>query len=119
MIARTARQLDHRSSLLWLAALLHRLSGLGLAVFLPLHFLTLGLAVDGEAQFQNVLRWSDAPAVKISEAVLMFLLAAHALGGLRLLVLENLAWHEGQKRYAALAVVIAATVGVVFLAWAF
>jgi fumarate reductase subunit D len=117
MIARTARRLDHRTSLLWLAALLHRLSGLGLAVFLPLHFLTLGLAIDGEARLESFLRWSDTPVVKVSEAVLMFLLAVHALGGLRLLAVENLPWHDGQKRNAALAVAFAAVIAIAFLAW--
>jgi fumarate reductase subunit D len=117
MTARTARRLAHRASLLWLAALLHRLSGLALAVFLPLHFLTLGLAIDGEARLESFLRWSDAPAVKVSEAVLMFLLTVHALGGLRLLAVENLAWHDGQKRFAALAAAFAGVVAVVFLAW--
>jgi fumarate reductase subunit D len=117
MIARTARRLDHRTSLLWLAALLHRLSGLGLAVFLPLHFLTLGLAIDGEAHLERFLRWSDAPAVKLGEAMLVFLLAVHVLGGLRLLAVENLAWHNGQKRNAALAAVSAGLVAVVFLVW--
>jgi fumarate reductase subunit D len=119
MIARTARRLGHRTNLLWLAAMLHRFSGLGLAVFLPLHFLTLGLAVEGEARLESFLRWSDAPTVKVSEAVLMFLLAVHALGGLRLLVLENLAWYDAQKRNAALATVMAAAIAVVFLAWIF
>jgi succinate dehydrogenase subunit D len=122
MIARTARHQDyrknlHRNNLLWLAALLHRLSGLGLAIFLPLHFLTLGLAVDGEAQLESFLRWSDAPAVKIGEAVLMFLLTVHALGGMRLLAVENLAWHDGQKRNAVLAAVVAAAVAIVFMVW--
>jgi fumarate reductase subunit D len=122
MIARTSRgryrwkQL-HRSNLLWLAAMLHRLSGIGLAVFLPVHFLTLGLAIDGEARLESFLRWSDAPAVKIGEAVLMFLLAVHVLGGLRLLVVENLAWHDGQRRTAMLAAALAAAMAVVFLAW--
>jgi fumarate reductase subunit D len=119
MIARTARRLDHRNDLLWLAALLHRLSGLGLAVFLPLHFFTLGLAIDDEARLESFLRWSDAPAVKIGEAVLMFLLTVHVLGGVRLLAVENLAWHEGQKRNAALAAVVAVVVAVAFLAWIF
>ena len=117
MIARTATRLAHRTNLLWRAALLHRLSGLGLAIFLPLHFLTLGLAIDGEARLEGFLRWSDAPAVKFGEAVLMFLLAVHALGGLRLLAVENLAWHDGQKRNAALAVAFGAVVAVAFLAW--
>jgi fumarate reductase subunit D len=117
MTARTARRLAHRTNLLWLAALLHRLSGLGLAVFLPLHFLTLGLAIDGAARLESFLRWTDAPAVKVSEAGLMFLLAVHALGGLRLLAVENLDWHDGQKRNAALAAVFAGVVAVVFLSW--
>ncbi len=117
----TSRQIQHRNlhrtNLLWLAALLHRLSGLGLAIFLPLHFLTLGLALDGEARLDGFLRWSDAPAVKIGEAVLMFLLAVHALGGVRLLAVENLAWHDGQKRNAAVATAFAAAVAIVFLVW--
>lgn len=117
MIARTARRLDHRADLLWIAALLHRVSGLGIALFLPLHFLTLGLAVDAEARLESFLRWSDVPAVKISEALLMFLLAVHALGGVRLLAVENLAWQEAQKRNAALAVMTAAAVAIAFLAW--
>jgi fumarate reductase subunit D len=122
-IPTTHRQVQHknlhRKNLLWLAALLHRLSGLGLAIFLPLHFLTLGLAIDGEARLDSFLRWSDAPAVKIGEAVLMFLLAVHALGGVRLLAVENLAWHDGQKRNAAMAAAGAAAVAIVFLAWLF
>ena len=39
-------RLGHRTGLLWTAALVHRLSGLALAIFLPLHFLTLGLAIN-------------------------------------------------------------------------
>jgi fumarate reductase subunit D len=119
MIARTARRQDHRKNLLWGAALLHRLSGLGLAAFLPLHFLTLSLAINGEAKLESFLRWSDAPAVKIGEAALMFLLALHALGGLRLLAVENFAWHDTQKRNATMAAGLAAVVAVVFLVWVF
>ena len=81
----TALWLAHRTSALWLAALAHRLSGLALAAFLPLHFLTLGLAISGEAKLEGFLRWSDQPIVKLSEAILVFLLAIHMLGGLRLL----------------------------------
>ena len=122
MSARTARRQypgknRHRGNLLWLAAMLHRLSGLGLAIFLPLHFLTLSLAINGAARLEGFLRWSDAPMVKVGEAVLMFLLAVHALGGMRLLALENLAWRDGQRRIAALAAAVAAGIAVAFLAW--
>jgi fumarate reductase subunit D len=109
-------RLDHRKNLLWLAALLHRLSGLGLALFLPLHFLTLGFALDGEARLDGFLRWTETPLVKRSEGVLVFLLAVHALGGLRLLAIENLAWHDRQKWIAAAATALATALAVAFLA---
>jgi fumarate reductase subunit D len=119
MIARTARRQDHRKNLLWGAALLHRLSGLGLAAFLPLHFLTLSLAINGEAKLESFLRWSDAPLVKLAEGGLVFLLAVHLLGGLRLLAVENFAWHDGQKRLAVIAGATAAIAALAYLAVAF
>jgi fumarate reductase subunit D len=114
-VARTARRLDHRKEALWLAALVHRLSGLALAVFLPLHFLTLGLAISGEAELERFVRWSDTPAVKLAEAGLVFFLVVHLLGGLRLLAVENLAWHHGQKRLAVIAGAAAAVAGIAYL----
>jgi fumarate reductase subunit D len=115
-VGRTARRLDHRKDALWLAALVHRLSGLALALFLPLHFLTLGLAIDGEAKLERFLRWSDTPLVKLAEGGLVFLLVVHLLGGLRLLAVENLAWHNGQKRLAVLAGGAAVVAAVAYLA---
>ena len=75
--------------------MVHRISGLALAIFLPLHFLTLGLAIEGEARLERFLRWSDQPLVKLAESALIFLLILHMLGGLRLLVIEN-----GRIRFA-------------------
>jgi fumarate reductase subunit D len=105
----------HRASALWLAAMVHRLSGLALAIFLPLHFLVLGLAIDGGAKLDGFLRWSDRPLVKLAEAGLVFLLTIHLLGGLRLLVIENLDWHDGQKQLATLAAAASALVAFFFL----
>jgi fumarate reductase subunit D len=115
----TSRLLSHRTSVLWVAALIHRLSGLALAVFLPLHFLALGLAIDGEARLESFLRWSDAPLVKLAEGGLVFLLLAHLLGGIRVLVLENFDWRDVQKQVAAAAAILAAAVAFLFLALAF
>ena len=108
--------LAHRTSPVWIAALVHRLSGLALAIFLPFHFLALGLAISGEAKLDGFLRWTNQPLVKVSEAVLLGLLTVHMLGGLRLLALENLAWRAGQARLALLAIVAAMIVVFVFLA---
>ena len=98
-----------------LAALAHRLSGLGLALFLPLHFLLLGMALKGEAGLASGLTFTDHPLTRLAEGGLVFLLVVHFLGGLRLLVIENFTWREGQKNFAGVAVAIAVAAGLVFI----
>ena len=112
----TVRHLRHRQGVLWIAALVHRLSGLALAIFLPVHFLTLGLAIHGEAPLENFLRWSDQPLVKLAESGLVFLLMVHMLGGLRLLVIENLPWRDEQKELATIAAGLSAVIAFILLA---
>jgi fumarate reductase subunit D len=98
----------------WWAFLLHRLSGLLLALFLPLHFLVLGRALQGEAGLDTFLRWTERPAVKAAEILLVLLLAAHMTGGLRLLMLEFLAWRDWQKTLLAVAAGSTVLCGLVF-----
>jgi fumarate reductase subunit D len=105
----------HRRDALWLAALVHRLSGLALAAFLPLHFLALALALKGEETLDGFLRWTANPLVKIAEMGLIFLLSVHALGGIRILLVENLAWFQGQKQLVAGALLTASLLALVFL----
>ena len=87
---------------LW-AFLLHRRSGVGLALFLPVHFAVLGLAIEGEARLDGFLRWTERPSVLLAEAVLVGLLALHLAGGLRLLALGFLPWRHRQRGPIALA----------------
>jgi fumarate reductase subunit D len=115
----TIQSYGHRTNPLWLAFIVHRLSGLALAIFLPFHFLALGLALGGNARLDGFLRWTEQPLVKLSEAVLVGLLAVHMLGGLRLLALENFGWFRGQRWWAALAVIGAAVAAFAFLASVF
>jgi len=75
----------------WWAFLVHRLSGVALAIFLPAHFLVMGLALEGEARLEEFLRWSEQPLVIAGEWVLVMLLAVHLAGGLRLLAGKLLA----------------------------
>jgi fumarate reductase subunit D len=91
----------------WWAFAVHRLSGLGLAIFLPAHFLVLGRALTGAEALDDVLAWTEMPLVKASEIVLVLLLAAHLGGGLRLLLAEFGGW-----RAAWQPVLIAASGGV-------
>ncbi len=106
----------HRRDALWIAALVHRISGLALACFLPLHFLALGLAIDSEVRLDGFLKWTANPLVKLAETVLVLLLVVHMLGGVRVLLVENLPWREGQKKLAAGVLVVAAVAALAFLA---
>ncbi len=109
----------HRKQSLWIAFLLHRLSGLLLALFLPLHFYVLGLAVRDGAALYGYLVLTRNPAVKLAEFALVFLLAVHLFGGLRLLVLEFLPWRDRQKTLAAIAAAAAFLLACGFLLRAF
>ena len=98
----------------WWAFLVHRLSGISLALFLPAHFWVLGRALEGESQLDGILAWSHQPAVIAGEWLLVILLAAHLAGGLRLLALEFLPWRNWQKTLAALAAGFALVAGLAF-----
>jgi len=97
------------------AFVVHRASGVLLALFLPVHFWALGQALHGEARLESFLRWSDQPLVKFAETALVLLLAAHLTGGLRLLALEFLAWRDWHKSLLALAAGVALAAGLAFL----
>jgi succinate dehydrogenase cytochrome b556 subunit len=95
-------------------ALVHRVSGLALALFLPLHFWALGQALRGEAGLESFLRWTDQPLVKASEWAIVLLLAIHLTGGVRILMIEFLPWRDWQKTLAAIAAASALAIGLLF-----
>ena len=97
------------------AFLVHRLSGVLLSLFIPLHFWALGQALHGEARLESFLRWSEQPLVKFAETVLVLLLAAHLTGGLRLLALEFLAWRDWHKSLLAVAAGATLVAGLAYL----
>lgn len=103
----------HRNHPGYWAFLLHRLSGIALVLFLPVHFWALGTALD-EARFARFIAWTDHPLVKLGEWGLVLLLAAHMTGGIRLLALEFLPWSEGQKARIAASLGIAVLFGAAF-----
>ncbi len=91
-------------------ALVHRLSGIALALFLPVHFWALGKGLEMDA----FLAWTEQPLVKFAEWGLVVLLAAHFGGGLRVLAIELLDWHEWQKSLAAVAAALVLAAGLAF-----
>ncbi|MEP1442762.1 MAG: succinate dehydrogenase, cytochrome b556 subunit [Hyphomicrobiales bacterium] len=104
----------HRQQPLYLAFLLHRISGVALALFLPLHFWVLSYALTSPKKLDGFLSWSELPVVKFAEFGLVFLLAVHIFGGLRLMALEFLPWSPRQKTWAALSVGVSLFISGVF-----
>jgi len=93
----------------WVAHV-HRVSGIALAVFLPVHFWALGDAL----QLDSFLAWTERPLVKLGEWTIVLALAAHLGGGLRVLALEFLPWLDWQKSLAAAAAAMTIAVGLAF-----
>jgi fumarate reductase subunit D len=104
----------YRTNTLWVAFLLHRISGVALALFLPLHFWVLSYALTAPETLDGLLLWTDLGIVKFAEFGLVFLLSVHMFGGLRLMALEWLPWTSGQKTAAASAVAASTLVAGVF-----
>jgi fumarate reductase subunit D len=104
-----------RSHPAYWAFIVHRISGLLLALFLPLHFWALGQALQGESGLESFLRWTDRPLLKFAETAVVLLLAAHMTGGVRLLMLEFMAWRDWQKSLLAVATGVSIAAGLAFL----
>ena len=105
----------HRNQANYWAFIVHRVSGVILTMFIPLHFQVLNLAVRDAKSFDGFAAWAEAPLVKLAEAVLIVLLAMHFMGGLRLLAIEFLPWRDWQKSVVAVTARLSLAAGLVYL----
>lgn len=99
----------------FIAAIIHRLSGIALAIFLPLHFLALATALRGADALDAFLEVTRQPIVMAAEWGIVIALAIHMTLGLRLLAIEFFGFRE--KTLAVLSVCMATVVavGLVFI----
>ncbi len=67
-----------------LAFMLHRISGIGLVVYLYLHLALLAQLREGPAAWDGFVRTMRSPLVSILDAILLFGILIHGLNGLRL-----------------------------------
>jgi fumarate reductase subunit D len=99
----------------FLAAILHRLSGIALAIFLPAHFIALGTALGGADSFQSFLGVTHNLFVRIAEWGLVTALGLHMALGLRVLAIEWLAMQARNAIVVSICVACSVTVGLLFL----
>jgi fumarate reductase subunit D len=99
----------------FLAAMLHRLSGIALAIFLPMHFITLALALNGADSLQSFLGVTHTSFVRIAEGGLVTALGLHMALGIRVLAIEFFAARERGAVIVSACVAGSVTVGLLFL----
>jgi fumarate reductase subunit D len=97
----------------FVAAMLHRMSGIALAIFLPLHFLALATALNGAGALDSFLSVTRNPTVESLELGIVVALAIHTTLGLRVLAVEFFDFRE--KTLTALSVCTAAVCAVGFI----
>jgi len=78
----------------FLAALVHRLAGIALAIFLPIHFTVLAAALNGADALDTLLQLTQSPALKFAEWGIVVALSLHMALGLRVLAIEFLPVQE-------------------------
>ena len=99
----------------FVAALVHRLAGIALALFLPVHFYALSGAIDGADVLDKFFRAIDTPLVKLAEGGIVVALALHMALGLRVLAIEFLPVRERTRVAVSLCLAAAFAVGMIFL----
>lgn len=98
----------------WWAFAVHRVSGLLLALFLPLHFWVLAQALRGAHAFDSWIAMADQPLIRVAEWGLVALLSMHMMGGVRLLLIEFGPWTGPRKNWIAAAVGVSVATSMAF-----
>lgn len=70
------------------AWVLHRVTGLGVVMFLLLHIFDIFLMAAGEEVFEQFLDLYTAAPFRILEAGLIFAVISHALNGARIIIID-------------------------------
>jgi fumarate reductase subunit D len=97
------------------AAMLHRLSGIALAIFLPLHFLALATALNGANALDSFLAITRQPIVAALEWGIVLALATHMTLGLRVLAVEFFDFRERTLLPISLCLAAVLAIGLVFV----
>jgi len=92
------------------AWLLQRLSGLFLTLYLIVHIIVIGTAVQGEDAFDDLLATFDKAPFLILDAGLVGVVAFHAVNGLRLILFDFAIGLRFQKALFWISFVVAVAV---------
>lgn len=83
-----------------LAYYLHRISGIGVFVFLMLHIVDTFLVAFGPDVYNRVIAWYHVPPMRVFQALLIAGVLYHALNGLRIIAIDF--WPAGTRYQRAM-----------------
>ena len=92
---------------------LHRLTGIGVFLFLLVHIVDIALIGWGPAVFNRLLFLYRAPAFRVSEVFLVAAVLYHAINGVRISIIDF--WPETMAFHRKLTFAVAVTFTVVFI----
>ena len=99
----------------YLAFIMNRLSALGLTFYLGLHLVVLNKLAQGQQAYDDFVRFSQLPLIKVGEVVLIAAVVFHGLNGLRLTIHAFGAGVRYQKQFFYLALAVTALVSALFI----
>jgi succinate dehydrogenase / fumarate reductase cytochrome b subunit len=108
-----SRFLRYRVSWAQLAWFGHRLSGVGVVVYLFMHIVETSLITLGPDVYNATLGFFRNPVIRAGEVVLMAALVYHALNGLKVITLDFLPWTTSWYRPLTFGVITATVVAMV------
>ena len=97
---------------------LHRITGVGVLIFLCLHILDTSLIILGPEHYNAVIALYRAPAFRTMEVGLFACVLFHALNGVRIILIdfwEGLMRYHRQMFYVELACFVLAMIPVTYL----
>ncbi len=99
------------------ASILHRLSGLLLALFLPVFIYGFYLSTQGKTQFDQLMGYFENPGIQILLIILVWTITHHVFAGIRYLLIDiELGVSLSTARMSAWIVNIAAIAVTLFIA---
>ena len=78
--------------------MLHRVTGVGVLIFLCLHILDTALLVLGPEHYNTIIAWYRHPLFRLSEVGLFAAVLFHALNGVRIILID---WWVDLTRFHA------------------
>jgi len=105
--------LTYRGGVGYWSWILHRVTGVGVFLFLLLHILDISLIGWGARVFNKLLFLYRAPVFRVGEVALVGAVVYHAINGIRICIIDF--WPQAMAAHRKLAYAVGIIFGVVFI----